>query len=116
MDELRQGPLAWAAYTGNLALVRSILNRGFNPNIKNRKGQTAPYFAVQQAEEKYSRRDLDTDKEAIVRLLLQKGAVVSSTGAFSGATLLAHACKAGYGNAARLLRDHGVDIPDCGTD
>ena len=116
MDELRQGPLAWAAYTGNLALVRSILDRGLKPNIKNRKGQTALYFAVQQTEEKYSRRDLETDKEAIVRLLLQKGAVVSSTGACSGATLLAHACKAGYGNVARLLRDHGVDIPNCGTD
>lgn len=45
-DELRQGPLAWAAYTGNLPLVQSILDRGLDPNTKNRKDQTALYFAV----------------------------------------------------------------------
>lgn len=76
-DELRQGPLAWAAYTGNVPLVQSILDRGMNPSIQNRKGQTALYFAVQQTENMYLRQNLETDKDEIVRLLLQRGAIVA---------------------------------------
>ncbi len=59
------GPLAWAAYVGNVSLVQSILDRGIDPNLKNRKDQTALYFAVQNTEDKYSRIDLETDKETI---------------------------------------------------
>ena len=100
-DELRQGPLAWAAYTGNLSLVQSILDRGLDPNIKNSNGQTALYFAVQQTED----RDplLEVDKEAIVRLLLQKGALVTSADAYSGTTVLASAFEARYSRVARIL-------------
>ena len=76
-DELRQGPLAWAAYTGNLSLVQSILDRGMDPNLRNRKGQTALYFAVQQTKDRHLRTDLETKKEAIVRLLLQNGALIT---------------------------------------
>ena len=108
-DELRQGPLAWAAYTGNLPLVQSILDRGLDPNIKNRKGQTALYFAAQQTEDQDPR--LDVDKEAIVRLLLQKGALVTSADAYSGASVLANAFKARYSKVAKILLDHGVEMP-----
>ncbi len=110
-DQLRQGPLAWAAYSGNLPLAQSILDRGFNPNMRNRKGQTALYFAVQQTEEKYSRIDLETDKVSIVELLLQKGALLTSADANGGATLVAHALKARYGKVARLLIHSGVELP-----
>ena len=44
-DELRQGPLAWATHTGNLALVQSILDRGLNPNTNTRKGKQ-PYTSL----------------------------------------------------------------------
>ena len=108
-DELTQGPLAWAAYTGNLPLVQSILDRGLDPNIKNRKGQTALYFAAQQTEDQDPR--LEVDKEAIVRLLLQKGAHVASADAYSGASVLANAFKARYSKVARILFDHGVEMP-----
>lgn len=111
-DELRQGPLAWAAYTGNLPLVQSILDLGLDPNIKNRKGQTALYFAVQQTEDKYSRIDLERHKEAIVRLLLRKGALVTSADASGTATLLAHAFKARYTKTAKLLLDNGAKMPE----
>ena len=108
-DELTQGPLAWAAYTGNLPLVESILDRGLDPNIKNRKGQTALYFAAQQTEDQDPR--LEVDKEAIVRLLLQKGALISSADAYSGASVLANAFNARYSKVAKLLLDHGVKMP-----
>ena len=108
-EELRQGPLAWAAYTGNLPLVQSILDRGLDPNIKNRKGQAALYFAAQQTEDQDPR--LEVDKEAIVRLLLQKGALVTSADAHSGASVLANAFKARYRKVAALLLDHGVEMP-----
>ena len=114
-DELRQAPLAWATYSGNLPLVQSILNQGFNPNIRNRKGQTALYFAVQQTEEKYSRTDLETDKVSIVELLLQKGALLTSADANGGASLVAHAFKARYSKVARVLIHSGVELPKGAT-
>ena len=108
-DELRQGPLAWAAYTGNLSLVQSILDRGLDVNIKNRNGQTALYFAAQQTEDQDPR--LEVDKEAIVRLLLQKGALVTSADAYSGASVLVNAFKARYSQVAKILLDHGAEMP-----
>ncbi len=110
-DELRQGPLAWAAYTGNLTLVQSILDQGLNPNIKNRKGQTALYFAVQQPEQDYLRKDLEADKVSIVELLLQKGALLTAADASSGTIMLAHTFKARYSKLARLLIHSGVELP-----
>ena len=114
-DELRQGPLAWAAYTGTLSLVQSVLDQDMDPNIKNREGQTALYFAAQQTEDKYSRVDLKADKEAIVRLLLRKGAVVASADAYGGATVLAHALKARYSEIAQILLENGAQIPQGAT-
>ena len=108
-DELRQGPLAWAAYTGNLSLVQSILDRGLDANIKNRKGQTALYFAAQQTEHPEPR--LEVDKEAIVRLLLRKGALISSADAYGGASVLANAFKAQSSQVAKVLLDHGFEMP-----
>lgn len=114
-DELRQAPLAWAAYTGNRHLVQSILDRGLDPNIRNRKGQTALYFAVQQTEDRYSRIDLETDKEEIVRRLLQKGALIP-TDAYDGATILDYAFKARYSKVVKLLLDHGAEKSKGATD
>ena len=108
-DELRQGPLAWASYTGNLPLVQSILERGLDPNIKNRKGQTALYFAVQQTRDNDPL--LEVEKEAIVRLLLQRGALVNSADAYSGATVLAKAFEARYSTVARILLENGAVMP-----
>ena len=84
---------------------------GLEPQYKYTKGQTALYFAVQETEDKYSRKDLETDKEAIVRLLLQKGAFVTSADTYGGATLLAHAFKARYGKVVKMLLENGAEIP-----
>ena len=111
IDELRQGPLAWAAYTGNLSLVKSILDKHMDPNIQNGNHQTPLYFAAQQAEDKYSRTDLEADKEAIVRLLLRKGALVTSADAYGGATVVAHAFKARYSKIVQVLLENGAQIP-----
>ena len=111
IDELRQGPLAWAAYTGSLSLVQSILDQDMDLNIQNRNGQTALCFAAQQANNKYSRIDLEADKEAIVRYLIRKGALVSSADAYGGATVLAHALKARYSKIVQILLENGAQIP-----
>ena len=111
IDELRQGPLAWAAYTGNLSLVQSILHQDMDLNIQNRNGQTALYFAAQQVENKYSHIDLEADKEATVRLLIRKGALVTSADAYGGATVLAHAFKARYSNIVQVLLENRAQIP-----
>ena len=131
-DEIRQEALAWAAYTGNLPLVQSILDLGLDPNIKNTKGQTALYFAVQHIDDpnfdhtkgqtafcsavqqigvRYSQIDLKTDKEAIVSLLLQRGALVTSADIHGGATLLAHAFKARSSKVAKMLLENGAEPP-----
>lgn len=108
VDELRQGPLAWAALTGNLSLAKSILDRGFDPNLKNRKGQTALYFTVQCVEDRHSRKDIETDKEAVFRLLLRRGTLLTPQ---SGSMLLAHALQAGYRRLAKLLIKAGAERP-----
>ena len=109
--ELKQGLLAWASYTGNVSLVQSILDQDMDPNIQNEKGQTALCFAAQQAENKYSRIGLKADKEATVRLLLRKGALVTLADAYGGATVLAHALKARYSEMVQFLLENGAQIP-----
>ena len=111
IDELRQGPLAWAAYTGDSSLVQSILDHGMDPNIQNRRGQAPLYFAAQQVENKYSRVDLVADKETIVRLLLHKGAIVTLADAYGGATILAQAFHARDSEMAHMLIENGAQIP-----
>ena len=115
-DELKQGPLAWAAYTGNLPLVLSILSRGLDPSIKNRKGQTALYFAVQEYKGRNQPDCLETKKEAILRLLIQRGALVTSADAYGGTSLLTHAFKARYSKIAKLLVESGVEVPKAAID
>ena len=116
IDELRQGPLAWAAYTGDSSLVQSILDQGMDPNIQNRRGQAALYFAAQKVEDKYSRIDLEADKEAIVRLLVRKGALVTSADAYGGATVLGQAFHARYSEIAHILLENGAQIPEGSID
>ena len=111
IDELRQGPLAWAAYTGNVTLVQSVLDQDMDLNIQNRNGQTALYFAAQQADNKYSRVDLEADKEVIVRLILRKGVLVTSADGYGGATVLAHALRARYSKIVQILLENGAQIP-----
>ena len=120
-DELRQGPLAWAAYHGNLPLVQLILDRDPDPNTKNMKGQTALYFASQKPEgryrrSRYLRNDLETDKEAIMRLLIRKGALITSADAYGGATVLGHAFKARFCRLVGLLLENGAVIPKGASD
>jgi ankyrin repeat protein len=110
IPELRQGPLALAALTGNLHLVESILDRGVDPNFKNRKGQTALFFAVQRVEDWNSQAELESEKEAVVRLLLQKGALVNSLD-IHGDSVLALALKARYRKLAKVLLEAGADLP-----
>lgn len=114
-DELRQAPFAWAAITGNLPLVKSILDRGLDPNIMIRKGQTALFFAVQQMEETNPRMDLETGKEAVVRLLLRNGAAINLSDT-DGRSILAHAFKARYARLARVLLENGAEPPASGID
>ena len=109
-DELRQAPLAWAAITGNLSLVRSILDRGVDPNIRNRKGQTALFFAVQETEDRDLGGDLEAGKEAVVRFLLRHGAAINLSDT-DGRSLLAHAFKARYARLARILLENGAEPP-----
>lgn len=111
-DELRQGPLAWATYTGNLCLVQSILDRKLDPSIKNRIGQTALYFATQHTGDRTSQ--LEVNKEAIVRLLLQKGALVTSADAYNGVTILVNAFEARYSKVAKMILDNGAGMQNNG--
>lgn len=110
-DEIRQEPLAWPAYAGNLPLVQSFLDLGLDPNIKKTKGQTALYFAVRHWEDKYSHLDEETGKKAIVCLLLQRGALVTSADTHGGATLIAHAFKARYSKVVKMLLENGAELP-----
>lgn len=50
-----------------------------------------------------------------MRLLLQKGAVITTGDAYGGATILANAFEARYGRVARLLLENGAVAPKGST-
>ncbi|KAL2815045.1 ankyrin repeat-containing domain protein [Aspergillus cavernicola] len=109
-DELRQGPLSWAALTGNVKLIQTILDRGFDPNTTNRKGDTALFFATQYYGDDRSHDQVGTDKESVVRVLLDNGALVNYHDA-AGTSLVKKALQGRYPGLVSLLVNAGADMP-----
>jgi ankyrin repeat protein len=88
--------LIWSAT--DLEKVRLLIAHGANPNLATKRGRTALLIAA-----------LSDQSEAIVRLLLEKGADAKAMDAFKTTTLRA----AAMGNdtaSMRLLIDAGVDV------
>jgi ankyrin repeat protein len=110
IDELRQGPIAWAALNGNVSLVKLILDQGLDPNITNRKGETVLFFATQQFGNFHSQRMVARDKESIVRSLLEQGAFVN-TPKLGSEVLIRNSLLGGYENLVTLLMNSGAEMP-----
>ncbi len=86
-----------AARTGDVALLRSELQRGVSPNVADIRGQSALMIAAQRGHIQ------------AVELLLQAGANVNARSQ-SGRTALIDAAEAGRVNTTRLLIQHGADL------
>ena len=89
--------LLWAAETGSLEQVKTLLSKGANINAKNEKGQTALMVAAW-------RKRLE-----IVRCLIDNGADVNATNQYGG-TALMDAAMTGHLEVVKPLIDRGVDL------
>lgn len=96
-DSYMMTALMWAAFNEHDAVVRLLLEKGADTEIKDRDQLTALIIVVRQSH------------KAIVRLLLKKGANFNAKNKM-GRTVLMDA--AGPGNAAitQLLLEQGVDV------
>jgi len=88
-----------AARKGDVAAVKSLLDRGANVNSKSPYGQTALFFAC------------DRGNTEVVKLLLDRGADVNVQDTFYHSTPLTWAAQHNRAEAIRLLLQHGANSP-----
>jgi ankyrin repeat protein len=89
--------LQWAAYNGDLELVKLLIARGADPKPRNDYGMTAMAAAA-----------VEGDYE-IVKALVDAGADVESANA-EGQTALMVVARTGRVKTAELLLEHGADV------
>lgn len=79
-QEESSDPLCRAAQYGDLAQVKILLNRGANPSVRDKQGDT-PLMKASMSHMRYlpdSARKMERDYEGVVKLLLDKGADVNA--------------------------------------
>ena len=104
-EEPRKGvtPLMWAVWTGDVAVVKALLDNHTNTNMNARRtndGITALHVAAGEG------------LTEIVKLLLDHHADVNviSTGIITGITALYNAARQGHIEIVKLLLDHHADV------
>jgi ankyrin repeat protein len=88
-------PLMYAALYGDVARMRSLLDAGADPNVRNEAGATALLWAV--------------DDLAKTRLLLEHGADVNAKSLDGRTPLMVAAARAGSSAVLTVLLDKGAD-------
>jgi len=122
-------PLPWAAETGNELVVRLLLERGADLDLRDREGQAPLSLAVEKGHKTVVKLLLDhgakteskdrsgrtplsraskDGQEGLIRLLLDHGAHLDSKD-YDGRTALSHSSEMGFEVVARLLLEHGAD-------
>ncbi|KAI5863737.1 hypothetical protein GGS23DRAFT_511871 [Durotheca rogersii] len=104
MQDIKTGftPLATAAKSGRVRVAKLLLEHGANPNQKTKYGCTPLYFAA----------DARTDREGIVRLLLDSRASVDLTdpACHNETPLMAAISKARDYKVVKMLLDAGASL------
>jgi ankyrin repeat protein len=94
-------PLMIATDSFNVEKVKSLLDQGADPNLKNSNGDTALLLAIRWRHGEYVRTD-------IVQSLLDHGADINIQDKH-GFTALIEASRGGGGTVIKLLLDYGAD-------
>lgn len=107
-------PLMTALLRGHLAGARALLERGADPRIRDRHGNTC---VMKMLGGSHAFRDGEEYDEALEMLeaLLQGGVDARATGEY-GRSALSIAASKGLRRAVALLRRHGVDSEATGSD
>lgn len=80
------------------------MERGANPSVKGRKGDTALHFAARRG------------NEDVVKILLQHSKVNVNDKDVSGKTALHLACNEGHSKVCQLLLNYGADVKAVSAD
>jgi ankyrin repeat protein len=94
-------PLMIATDSFNVEKVKSLLDQGADPNLKNSDGDTALLLAIRWRHGEYVHTD-------IVKLLLDHGADINIQDKY-GYTALIEASRGGGRTVIKLLLDYGAD-------
>ncbi|KAF5579108.1 ankyrin protein [Fusarium pseudocircinatum] len=118
-------PLSFATQRGHEIAVYILISNGASSSVRSKSGRTPLSYAVENGRESFVRLFLDTEPgdisielgraiesehEAIVRLLIENGAQVNFSTA-SGFTPILHATRANNEGIVRLLLKNGAN-PD----
>ena len=102
VDNLHMSPLSWAAWRGNVDVVRLLLDHGADKETQDSEyGQSSLSWAAE-------RGNVD-----VVRLLLDRGADKETRDSEWGRSPLSWAARRGNVDVVRLLLDRGADIETC---
>lgn len=98
--------LIWNLYCrfNGLSTVNTLLERGADPSVKGRKGDTALHFAARRG------------NEDVVKILLQHSKVNVNDKDVSGKTALHLACNEGHSKVCQLLLNYGADVKAVSAD
>ncbi|XP_035291550.1 ankyrin repeat domain-containing protein 39 isoform X3 [Anguilla anguilla] len=104
LDEMDFERGIWAAaLNGDLERVKSLLQKGTSPNVRDQAGYTALHYASRAG------------NEAVCELLLDGGACANPQ-TQGGATPLHRSAYCGHLGVVKLLLDHGADPLLCDDD
>ena len=97
-DGSRYTILHCAVSSGSLELVKFLIDRGANVNVRSDCGYTVLHYAA------------DTGSLKLVKFLIDKGAIVSNVKTDWGDTVLHEAAESGSLELVKFLTDKGLDI------
>jgi hypothetical protein len=106
-QEANENALRSAAAKGDVAAVKDLLKKGTQVDAKDRRGETALMYAVNDTLERSASREFD--RQAVVRELLAQGADVHAVGN-RGMNVLMKASAFGNADLVRQLLKAGADL------
>lgn len=97
-DETGALPMHLGAYSGNVDILKMLINKGADVNAKTNDGWTAVHFATHEVQTEF------------LEYLLNNGAKIDEKEAEHGSTALHIAAKNDYLDFVELLLNYGADI------
>ena len=125
-DSNGMSPLAYAAFRGDIEMVKALLEKGADVSSKDKNGNTPLLAACMKDNEDISRLLMENGADFgitkplspavvqgstwLVKALLEKGADVNEKSARDGVTALMYAARLGHKEIVSILLENGADV------